>query len=340
MDKVQHTSALTSEIARLVPETNDTNVIQPAAIGQGPWRNELLLFAKPEIFLVEQTEQVEKTLDLIIQKLAEFDAHIDGVAVVGGKVLDEKEIMSRHYGLINRLSRSASQMLDESEQKKVTDALGVAAGEHAILGGHEYLAQYPDETGADLDRLWFEDKSTKIRSGFYVRATQKGDRKIILVNAFHPEQLAHFTRQSHRIVLFLIHSNTDWAILRDKMIGGTFPEKADQHSIRGMLYANPQQFGFETVSIANNGVHLSAGPFEAMFEIANFFGNILGLDLEKQPPLLLRRMLAQGIALPQALKALDNPIALHDPKPIDLFTATEDLDTEKAIDFWQQHMTS
>jgi hypothetical protein len=313
-------------------------VIQPAAIGQGSWRNELLLFAKPEVFLVEQREQVERTLDLIINKLEAFDAHIDGVAIVGGTVLDEKEIMSRHYGLINRLSRSASQMLDASEKQKVADALAISLGEYDILGGHEYLAEYPNETGADLDRLWFEDKSTKIRSGFYVRATQKGDRKIVLVNAFHPEQLAHFTRRSHRIVLFLIHSNTDWAILRENMVGATFPEKADPQSIRGTLYANPQQFGFETVSIANNGVHLSAGPFEGMFEIANFFGKILGLNLEEQPPLLLRRMRDQGIALEQALKTLDNPIVIHEPKPVDLFTATEDMDTEKAIDFWKQRM--
>lgn len=334
---MKHSSALSSEIAQRAPESADSLVIQPAAIGQGSWRNELLLFAKPEIFLVGQADKVEKSLDLILRKLDEFGAQIDGVALVGGRALDEKEIMSRHYGLINRLSRSASQMLDQGERAKVADALGISLGGYDILGGHEYLAQYPGETGADLDRLWFEGKSTKIRSGFYVRATPKDDRKIVLVNAFHPEQLAHFTSPSHRIALFLIHSNTDWATLRDKMVGATFPEKADPNSIRGTLYASPHEFGFDSVTIANNGVHLSAGPFEGMFEIANFFGRILGLNIERQPPLLLRRMAEQGIAMQDALTALDNPIVLHDPKPTDLFTATEDMDTEQAIEFWKQH---
>lgn len=328
---------LSGKIAGMVPGCGDVAVIQPVEIGQGPWQNELLLFIKPEAFLVEKSGQTERIIELVLDKLDDFAAKVSGIAIVGGNVLDRAEIMSRHYGLINLLSRSASTYINDEDKRKIADALGVSLDDYAILGGHEYLARYPNETGADLDRLWFAGRSTKIRSGFYVRAVRKDDRDLLLVNAFHPEQLHHFTDQSHRIVLFLLHSDTSWSALRNQMVGATFPDKAAPESIRGTLYADPGRYGFESVGIANNVVHLSAGPFEGMFEIVNFFGKIVDLDVDRQPPLVLRRMLDQGIDRRAALKALDNPAIAGAPKPTDLFTATEDMDTGEAIAFWKQH---
>jgi len=330
---------LSKAIASAVSACDSLVAIQPVSIGKNTWRNELLLFVKPEILGVEETEQVQQSMDLVFAKLREFDVHINGVLIVGGRVLDKLDIMSRHYGFINRLSRSASKMLDDDDHKKMIEALGIPSiGEYEILGGHEYLAQYPDKDCFDLDKLWFSKKSIKIRSGFYTQSYEKDVRDLILVNGFHPVQLAQFTDPSHRIVLVLIHSDTDWAALRNQMVGATFPEKAVPGSIRGTLYAQPERFGFKTVSIANNGVHLSAGPFEAMFEIVNFFGKILELDLEKQPPLVLQRMLEVGIDVKHALGTLDNPKVTNVPKPVDLFTATEDLDTEKAVALWEENL--
>ncbi len=305
--------------------------LQPARIGEGSWQNELLLFTKPEIFLVPNSNQSEKIVDLVLNKIRAFDAHIEGITVVGGRVLEEMEIMNRHYGFINVLSRSASQVLNSDDKSKIGDALGMPIDGFDILGGHEYLKQYPQETGSSLDSLWFAGKSTKIRSGFYVRPVEKEGRKIILVNGFHPEQLSHFTDPSHKIVLMLLHSNTDWSTLKNEMVGATFPEKAAPESIRGTLYANAKEYGFESITIANNCVHLSAGPFEGMFEIVNFFGKIKGLDLHTQPPLTLRRMLETGIAYEHAVSALDNPQVTRSSKSVDLFTATEDMNTDEAV---------
>jgi hypothetical protein len=305
-------------------------------VGPDAWRNELLLFVKPEIFMVEQTEYIQNSLELVFGKLDEFDAQISGVLIVGGKVLDQSQAMSRHYGFINQLSRSASKLLDKDDRVKIAEALGVASVEgFEILGGHEYLAQDPDEDPFGLDKLWLSKPSAKIRSGFYVQSYDIKGKDVILVNGFHPAQLAHYTNPSRRIVMVLIHSDTDWAVLRDKMVGATFPEKAVPESIRGTLYAQPGQFGLESVSIANNGVHLSAGPFEGLFEIMNFFGNILDLDPKEQPPLILKRMLEAGLELNQGLGALDNPIVSESPKALDLFTATEDVNTEEAVELWK-----
>jgi len=328
---------LITKIAVMTPACDDFSIVQPVEIGNETRKNELLLFVKPEIFMVEEAAHVEAALNLVFGKLAEFDAHVGGVAIVGGKVLEEAEIMNRHYGFINRLSRFASQMIGTGDKQKIADALGIAAiDDYAIYGGHEYLQAFPDDDPFTLDTLWFTKKSLKIRSGFYVQSYRKNGENFILVNGFHPAQLFHFTEATHRIVLVLVHSDTPWAALRNEMVGATFPEKAVPNSIRGTLYAHPDDYGLGTVSIANNGVHLSAGPFEGLFEINNFFGQILDLDVRKQPPLILKKLLAAGLSMEDALKALENPIVTETPKPTDLFTATEDVDTDAAAALWKK----
>jgi nucleoside diphosphate kinase len=330
-------TALITKIASVAPTCDDFAIVQPVEIGRETHRNELLLFVKPEIFMVKDIAQVEAALDLVFTKLAEFGAVVSGVAVVGGKVLEEAEIMNRHYGYINRLSRFASQMVDAADRQKIAEALELPTLDGITLyGGHEYLKAHPGEDCFDLDTLWFTKKSHKIRSGFYVQHYTKDGESFILVNGFHPAQLLHFTDPTHRIVLVLVHSDTPWAALRNEMVGATFPEKAVPHSIRGTLYTHAEDYGLGTVSIANNGVHLSAGPFEGLFEINNFFGEILNLDIEKQQPLLLKKMLAAGLPMQTALKSLENPIVTESPKPTDLFTATEDVESDAAVALWKQ----
>lgn len=316
-------------------------VIQPPAIGQTQRQNELLMFIKPEILAIEDRDCLGNAIDLIWAKLSEFDASVAGIVLVGGPALEQKESMDRHYGAINVLSKNASNGLDDSDRHSVYDALAVPAADFPLFGGHEFLNAHPAFTPATLDDLWFTKKAHKVRSGFYVQAYEDAGEKFILVNGFHPAQLAHFTEPAHRIALMLLHSDTGWAELRDKMIGDTFPERAVAGSIRGELHARPAHYGFEEVTIANNGVHLSAGPFEAMFEIANFFGSLVGTDISSTPPRIVNTMLAAGIAQDDAYRATENPdVDDGEGAKTDLFDATEHLDTEAAVALYRSGVTA
>ena len=316
-------------------------VILPPAIGQTQRQNELLMFIKPEILAIEDQTCLANAIDLIWAKLSEFDASVEGIVLVGGPALEQKESMDRHYGAINVLSKTASTGLDASDRSSVYDALAVSSADYPLFGGHEFLNAHPSFTPASLDDLWFTRKAHKVRSGFYVQAYEEAGEKFILVNGFHPAQLAHFTEPSHRIALMLLHSDTGWEELRDQMIGDTFPERAVTGSIRGQLHANPARYGFEEVTIANNGVHLSAGPFEAMFEIANFFGSLVGTDISSAPPRIVKTMLAAGVTHDDAYRAKENPdVDDGDGATTDLFDATEHLDTEAAVALYRANVTA
>ncbi len=201
-------------------------------------------------------------------------------------------------------------------------------GKHKLLGGHEFLTHFQTDLGR-LSKVWFAQTAQKLRSGFYFIEDTVNGEPILLVNGFHPSQLAHFTRPDHRIYLMLLHTDTDWYDLKFKLVGDTFPERADPNSIRGMLAADPAFYGQTEVGINTNGVHLSAGPFEAAFEVVNFLGDLIQLDPVQTPPLAIKRAVDAGFSQEKALALLENPKV----NGSDLFSETENLNTTEAAKF-------
>lgn len=314
------------------------DVIDKAKIGDGNWENELLFFIKPEVFLLKGKQQIKNTVSLLLGTLNKFNARVDGIYAVNGTALGKHGIMSNHYGFINVMSNSASKAADEQSRAEIGRVFNLIPSQFEILGGHEYLNRYRDINIDELDRMWFAEKSVKIRSGFYVRLIKKDGNNIVLVNGFHPKQLSYFTDPEHTIVLMLLHSNTRWSELKNGMVGATFPDKAAPESMRGVLYARAREFGFEEVTIANNCVHLSAGPFEAMSEIVNFFGKLAGVDIRESHPNALKKMLKQGISYEDGVSALDNPRFEYNGKQTDLFSSTEEMDTDRAISVFRERV--
>lgn len=258
-------------------------------------KNQLFAFFKPEVFLKKAPEQVEKILDLVFSKLEEYEVNVDGAALFPGPSIGKYSIMDKHYGVINTLSKNASKILNKDERELVLKTLGITNPNTKILGGHEAYQVSGYGKTYDFDSYWLEAPSTKIKSGFYVRTMKIGDEEVVVVNGFHPHQLAHYTEGGRYLGTMLVSSDRDWSILRTEMLGETFPEKASPTSIRGMLYKDAKEYGFETVTIANNVLHLSAGPTEALFEIDNFLNRPFGIDFIKEEANLSKMLQNEGV---------------------------------------------
>lgn len=322
-------------IIQNIKSAQEAKILQPVQVGQTNKQNELVFFIKPELFDVNDDEKILNSLQLIKAKFLEYDIEVKGAAIVPGSVLEKFGIMNRHYGFINQLSRMASKIVDDDTRHRLFEMLEEEdTGERQILGGHEFLDAF-DSDVETLSEIWFAQEANKLRSGFYFIEDTIEDKPIILVNGFHPSQLLHFTREDHRIYLMLLHTDTNWYDLKFDLVGDTFPERAKPSSIRGKLYAEPDRYGQGEVSINTNGVHLSAGPFEAAFEVVNFFGPLLDLEPEVTPPLAIQRAIQIGISKEKALDLLTNPI-MNDS---DLFSESENLDTDTAVKMARDWLT-
>ncbi len=277
------------DIIQELRSAQDARIVQPVHVGETLRENELVFFFKPELLNVSDDEKMINSFELIEQKFKEFDVQVKGAIVVPGTVLEEHGIMNRHYGFINQLSLEASKLVTPETREGMFKVLGIEDNlDHIVLGGHEFLQTFDTDIDT-LSDIWFAQEANKLRSGFYFIEDSFEDTLFILVNGFHPSQLQHYTQADHCIYLMLLHTDTDWHAMKFDLVGDTFPEKAKPDSIRGLLFSDPERYGQEAVGINTNGVHLSAGPFEAAFEVVNFFGPLADYDLHKTPPLILQR---------------------------------------------------
>ncbi len=289
-------------------------------------QNQLLFFFKPEVFTVGEAAGSRGIVELALSCLDTFGVEVAGAAVIGGPRLAELAAMDRHYGFINRISRAASTVLSDAEKADIRAAVGAGA-EVPVMGGHEYLAEAPGLSPAALDALWAEKKSVRIRSGLYTQRYTIGGREVVLLNGFHPQQLAHFTDEGRAIGLLLLNSDQPWSLLRGTMLGDTFPEKAAPGSLRRVLFEEAGRYGLGSVGIANNCAHLSAGPFEALFELNNFLSGLGAVDFDLGAVKLSKQLAAAGVDAGGIEAALSNPEGSINGNTSSLFDATEDLDS-------------
>lgn len=301
--------------------------------------NELLFFFKPGCFNVPDFRNTQAIIDMVMTKLSAYQASISGVLLLSGERLEELCIMDRHYGYINKLSKQASTILHDDDFQHIYENLEITSNfeKYSILGGHEFLQRFPSFDIERLRNLWITKHSHKLRSGFYIQEYDVDNQHVILVNGFHPSQLAFFTNPTHKIVLLLLHSDTNWHALKYDLVGETFPEKAQKESIRGELYAHHEAYGLPEVTVSNNMVHLSAGPFEGLFEIYNFLHEIPASNFALSATNMARLMREKELLEEDVTRCLSNPVAMIEGEEIDLFTATEDQNSEEAIAKYQQY---
>jgi len=323
------------DIISAVTSDNEQELIQKFCFNCDK-ENELLFFFKPECFIDVNVETIKTIIEIVFRAFDRFETDISGVLVLSGKILGELGIMNRHYGYINTLSKSASTLLKKDDYELMGEYLGnTRIDEFTIYGGHEFLEVFTSYDAKSLDQLWLSKERIKLRSGFYFQEYDINEQHIILVNGFHPKQLLHYNHPSHKIVVALLQSNARWSVLRDDMAGDTYPEKAKPRSIRSEIYQNRDILGVQEVTVSRNFVHLSAGPFEAFFEIYNFLNDVIDFKLSSSN--LYRLMLEKGFNEQQIERTLQNPVVNIDDNPIDIFSITENKDSLEAISLYSEH---
>lgn len=286
-------------------------------------RLEYCMFIKPEI--LENVNSLPLAVEIISGCLPR-DAEVVGAAVLPGEYLRRHDLMARHYGTINRVSRLGAKAVSPDVVASIRAKYGAAP----ILGAHEFLAQHEEYSAASLGEIHDARDTEKVASGTYVIPMEADGEQIVILNGFHPVQLAMYYEPKAAILVLAVRHAGDWAALRQEITGATDPGKAKPESIRGRLYARRDELGID-ISRLQNGVHVSAGPVEGMSELARYFTDWdVPVTVEATDTCFGQELVAAfGAAMTMRVAA--NPAVSYQGAETWVFDLTEELNPAAAI---------
>lgn len=298
--------------------------------------NELLFFFKPEI-LVDKNIDLKKVLEITFEKFNEFEIEIESLSIISGEYLKKHGIMAKHYGVINRIATNGKKELTSESLEKFKEIFGISAEEAEILGAFQFLKKYPYFNEFSLNVLWENLENKKLASGTYCEKIKVGESYVYVLNGFHPYQLYHFTRKEAFIIVMALSSDTEWRVLRQDFIGATNPLEAKEKSLRKIFFEKRKELRIPVISQGYNGVHLSAGPVEALAEILRFCSNYEKNILLKPEDTAIGRKFLEAFDEKTLEKIMENPKIKVDSKLTTVFDLTEEMNTSQAIEVLKKY---
>lgn len=164
------------------------------------------------------------------------------------------------------------------------DAL--AAGTLVNLAGAR--AALPAGTPAlEIERMWRAAACVKLAPGTYAAELVDAPcaRRLIVVNGFYGAMRDKFTSTAlapngvRWMRVAWDARKLTWAAFRGDVVGATNPAKAAPGSLRGKLHAGWRALGLPAAPFgADNGIHASASPIEALNERLIWLGGELARD--------------------------------------------------------------
>lgn len=295
-------------------------------------QNQFTIFLKPETTAIQEGAELDEILRYILRTFEKWAVEIGGVRILTADYLARHEIMDRHYGVINKISKHGDHAISvkakQTLDKEFANDLESGA---EVLGGHQFLARFSAFSAFALAVLSDNMGVQKLAGGTYCLRIQINGEIFLILNAFHPYQLENFTTGNKAIVVMEGRSNSDWVDLRRKMLGATNPVYAFQGSIRQTLLNQRERFGLTNVSQSANGIHLSAGPLEGMVELQRFFSDP---DEEYQitpdKTFFGQRLLEEGLSEKTVTRLADNLDTEVDGHTVSAFDFTEEINSDEA----------
>lgn len=304
-------------------------------------KNNFLFFIKPEITLQSETKNTDRILDLIFKQLSDFGFRIHDIRILSAEYLEKYRIIVEHYGVIASVSNNSKKSLSESAKVKFREIYGISIDEAFYVGGDEFLKQYPFFNYHSLDCLWQNNENLKLASGTYCEKIRIDLDTVYLMNGFNPRQLKHFTEKGRCIVAFNLSGDITWSEARTNFIGATNPNKAASCSLRRKLLESKNNFGLSEVSQSYNGVHLSAGPVEALIELHRFdsdFSVPNGEHKYLEFPFGKKLAEAFGGKIPEEI--INNANLSVEGKITSVFDLTEEKDSDEAINLLYKYLNN
>lgn len=292
-------------------------------------KNEFLVILKPELFAYTSQKQQADILKYIFKVFAEYHFEVENIRLLNAAFLKQNQIIDQHYGLINAAARDIHSHINIEAISNFEKIYKTSFETASVFGAIELL-KHQLISEEELAELWRNCEIKRLASGIFCGKVNHQKSDLYIINGFHPPQIKHFITDNRITITMQASSNTNWEMARQQMIGNTYPEKANGNSIRGSLYKQYDNFGFNNVSYVLNGIHLSAGPLEGLLELIRF--NTPHTDIMSAiGQFKFGQQLKENFSASQIELILSNPCVIFNNKATSLFDLTEEVNADDAI---------
>lgn len=301
-------------------------------------KNEFLFFIKPELLIKSPSIDIKSILDLIHSKIEENGFDILNIKILSANYLDKYNIIAQHYGVINKIASDAINNISEGAKEKFAEYTGNSINDVQVLGGLQFLEKYPYFNAYSLDYLWQNIENKKLAGGTYYESIKVDGETTYVINGFHPRQLKHFTEAGRSIVVMTLSGDVSWKDARNNFIGATNPSNANKGSLRKEILDNKDKFGLAEVSQGVNGVHLSAGPVEALVELRRYNSNFSDINTTKSfTDFSFGKKLS--LTFGERMDDIVNNINVDvNGKSTSIFDLTEEMDSDESIEVIKKYI--
>jgi hypothetical protein len=284
--------------------------------------NCFLIVLKPEVTVSPAAER------LVMDLLRAHDVTVRRRRPVPGDVVRREGVYRALYRELAAVAAEGLPRLTPTVRDAGAAHFGARWTERGVLSADQVLAADPSTTPLSLRRLTTGPDTVKLAANTYATPMVLDGDDIVVLNAFVPFQRAWLEDPARALLLCECVTDMGWPAVRRDVIGFFDPARAERRSIRGALSARQHELGLrDPIGIAYNGVHVSPGPLEAMFQLSALFDG--GRPPDDAP--LAAALRAAGVA-PEAVRALEaNPIVPGIAAGRKAFDATEDLDSGEAV---------
>jgi hypothetical protein len=296
--------------------------------------NEALFFLKPEATDPDSGVHTKEIIQMTLDAYEHWGFQVGAVRIINTDYLKHYQIMEKHYGVINKISRIGEEALSPAIKQAMHGAFAEELARGAIiLGGHQMLQRFPHLSAFGLMLINDNLGRKKFAPGTYATApiVVEGTTYIIL-DTFHAYQLEHFIQTGRALILFDVHFPEKWNRMHSDFLGTTKPQDAVASSIRHQFLEHATKLGLSEINIFSNYLHGSAGPLEGMVELQRFFTDPERESLSYNITSFGKLLLQYGMRVSDIELLARNPLFEVDGKTISVFDLTEEMDAAAAAE--------
>lgn len=270
----------------------------------------------------------------VVRVLVGGDVTIVRCALIPASDYLARGFLLLHYPRLHRVAAMAASGLCSDPRRRLS-SLTASSGAVGVVGAFQAMAYDPDLSPAMLEARCEEAGVHKLGSGSYASAVLLKKRVVAVLNGFLPALALSYANSDALVAILECHSHREIADLRARLLGDLDPRAAPPTSLRGALSALiSEQYG-GALSKGRNGVHLSAGHLEGMFQVRTYFA--VGDDHGLEGTALGRSLSSRGVSM-SAVGALafDPDLTNERGETFGPHGATENLRREEVLDLVQQ----